>query len=104
MNNTLLKQAINKVLDMSDVELKSFLGIFEIDEYEPEPITSYKLNDLVEITSFIPGIGNEFCGELAIIYDIFESANKIGLLVHASKHNGRMTLELPPTLIRKVKK
>lgn len=84
----LLKKAHDKISNMSIQQLENFLGIIYIKKQIIEPLENYSINEIVEITTFIPSIGYEFIGKEATIK---EFRNEF-VLVEFIQSNGKPDL------------
>lgn len=93
----LILLAQTKIFHMSEKELENFVGVLKIEQRKYDPVTAYDINEKVEITSHVPGIGHEFCGEVATVYNIWTMTNMIGV---RTKYD---TFSLKPEQVRKIK-
>lgn len=97
----LLKLAHEKISNMSESELRTFLGIFKFTEPDETPLSEYSLSETVEISEYVPGIGFEFCGTTACIVGItYNGSSYEHILV---KTLTRQEFKLRPKRIRKIK-
>ena len=63
----LLNKAIRKCTAMTDEELEHFLGIIKVKILHYLSLSAYRVGEPVEITTYVPAIGEEFIGDSGVI-------------------------------------